>query len=495
LYNLGLAYNNTGEAILSGLALEEALECARQSQLRRIEAYALLGIGYLYTDLDFYEPAMDAFRSSSEIAEEVNEKFLTFYLAMMRSSITGIQGDFSSAESYLAESRAAIEESTSKVEWGLWHRTSGRLALMKGELGGAVEQLEQACRLLADAARPLEMMVTRVFLAQAYYLHGQHGEALNELLAAFTTAEAMDNKVALIRNARFAGDIVQFAATQPRTSQTAKSLLDEIQRYEDTIPSIRRRLRAQVSEVHLEPPKFIIHTLGRTDVEVDGRPIEQRDWQYQKRVREVFFFLLSMPEGSTTEALAAGIWHDTLSSSVKIQVRNAIYRLRSALGHEVVQSTESGYSFNRNMDYENDAEQFEALLQKGQESKDPSQRAGYYRTACDLYCGPYLPDMEGTWVVAERERFWKLYVDAALHISRYFMETRNYNSAILYCEKILREDNAVEEAHRMILSVYGQRGERGLLKRQYEKCVLALGELGLKPSSETVSLYKSLINT
>jgi two-component SAPR family response regulator len=494
LYNLGLVYNNTGEAVAAAMALEEAVDCARQSQMRRLEAYALLGIGYLYTDLDFFEPALEAFRAAHDIAQDVNEKFLSFYLGMMRATITTLQGDTRLAEEFLNESQAAIEGSSSKVEWGMWLRARGRLVMAQGDPHKAVELLTESCSSLADAHRPAEMLAARFYLALAHHRCNQLDQSIQAVKEAFFLGSQLDSNLPLVRAGRFVKEALSAAAQHHSCADQARGLLLEIERYEETIPAIRRKLRSHVVEVRLAPPKYSIHTLGREDVEVDGKPVEQREWLHQKRVREVFFYLNSQPGGATTEELAMAIWHDTLSPSVKIQVRNAIYRLRSALGHDAVLSIEAGYSFNRALDYQSDMEQFESYIRKGREAEEDSPRVGYYRTACDLYRGHYLPGIDGTWVLVERERLWKLYVDTALYSARYLFQTHSYNSAVECCERILREDGAVEEAHRLILSIYGKRGEKGLLKRQYEKCVRALSDLGLKPSNETISLYKKLLN-
>ena len=149
--------------------------------------------------------------------------------------------------------------------------------------------------------------------------------------------------------------------------------------------------------------------------------------------------------------------------------------------------------FNRNLDYEYDAEIFEIRLKQAEAAKKPRDKIKAYRSAVELYKGAYLADIGGSWAIAERERIWRLYLSAVLTLAQLHLELGDGEKALEYCHKILAEDECNEEAHRIAMRAYASRGDRAAVKRQYNNCKNALlHELKTQPTPETEQLYMTL---
>jgi two-component SAPR family response regulator len=282
--------------------------------------------------------------------------------------------------------------------------------------------------------------------------------------------------------------------SEPAVGRPASRLLKEIGQFEQKIPTLRRSLRRQASTVPFAPPKLSIQALGRVLVTVDSRPIANAEWQAQKKVRDLFFFLLAHPDGLTKEAMAAIFWPDSTPAQLKLQFKNTMYRLRHALGQDVVVFDQDCYQFNRDLDYEYDVETFLAKLDQAQATPEGDGQIPAYQAAVHLYRGDYLPEMEGDWIWAKREQLRDAYLGATLKLASLYLESEKYDLALDYCQRALASDPCLEEAHRLAMRVYAATGNQAAIARQFERCRQALlKEVNAHPSSQTQTLYETLM--
>jgi two-component SAPR family response regulator len=222
--------------------------------------------------------------------------------------------------------------------------------------------------------------------------------------------------------------------------------------------------------------------------------VEAPDWHSRQSVRDLFFLLLAHPEGLTKEKVGFIFWPDSSPSQLKLRFKNNIYRLRRALGQDVILFDEDRYRFNWALDYEYDVETFWRRLTQAQTRIDPGEQVAFYRQAIELYAGPYLPEVEGTWVLPERERLCHAYVEATLKLAEFCLETSESEMALTYCQSVLVEDPSLEEAHCLAMRAHAAIGNRAAIARQFEHCRQALlQEVDAPPSSQTRSLYETLM--
>lgn len=492
LNNLGVLYHQTGDLVKAGVTFEEGLLLARQSSIARMEAYILSGLGELYIDLDDPIPAVQAFRASRQVLQRLDDRFLTFYLDLAEAVQVAVSGDRDLADNLLEKARAYVKDSSSDKEWGLWYRAAGRLSSLKGYQEEAIGHFTLAVQHFVKAEQDTDAAITCLFLAKAFDESKDEPTALIHLHEAFHLISTLESSQSFRSAARHVKGLLKKALPKGKTGEEIGKVYKAIEIYEKNIPGYRRQLRPQLTNIPLSPPNVIIRSLGQCTVILDGVEVAHPDWINQKRARDVFFYLLEHPDGVTNEMIAQVIWPQRMDQRVKIQVRNTIYRLRCALGNEIITYDEQKYRFNRLLDYEYDVEKFSSMCDLARKLSDRKEKINAFEKAVDCYQGVFLPDVDGGWLHVERGRLWKQFLETALTLTSLYLERGEADRGLDIVEKILKQDVSVEEAHRLAMMAFAAKGEKTMIVRQYERCKKALSELDLAPSKETERLYETL---
>jgi two-component SAPR family response regulator len=316
--------------------------------------------------------------------------------------------------------------------------------------------------------------------------------ALNALL--LTALDAPEQRRQLIQAGREVIATLALAGAEGARKALPAALLTQVEDYSNSISSARRLVRRHAGVVPFAPPKMIIRTMGKVQVKVADRVITSSDWQVQT-ARDLFLLLLAHPEGLTKEAIGEIFWPDSTISELKLRFKNTIYRLRHGAGKDAILfEGESRYLFNRTMDYEYDVESYLKEISLAERADTTEKRVAHYQNALRLYRGDYLPDLDESWVIAERERLFQSYIDVLLKLANMAMNNQKYEEALEICQKALKADSCQEDVHRLAMRIYAAMGNRALLIRQYDQCRQALlEEVDAEPSYQTQALYQSLI--
>jgi LuxR family transcriptional regulator, maltose regulon positive regulatory protein len=493
--NLAILHHLQGEYERAAALFSDGLAIAKYHGMNRMEAYILCGMGDLYADLDAVEAALDVYERTRVFAEQNEDIFLQTYLNLMEAAQARDRGDIAHARGLLASADRLVHESSSEFETGLLQIEEGRIDLAVGYAQAAIDHFHQAALVFDKGGQRLEAARAYLYLATACFSANSIDDAYSYLHYSLEIASAMDSQNLLVVAGRSAKALLQAAQEHPLVGHQASSLLKKVTQFERTIPSLRRRLRPHASAIKFVPPKLTISALGKALVAQDGKPVTVAEWQNQRRAREVFFCLLAHPQRLTKEALGLIFWPESSAGQLKLQFKNTIYRIRYALGQDVLLFDGDRYWFNPEQDYEYDVESFITNVVIGQSDQKRADRIAAYRVAIDLYQGPYLPEMEGNWVSAERERFWRMYEEAMLDLARLYLEGGDFLETLEACQRILAEDPCLEEAYRLLMQAYAARGNQAEVTRQFDRCRKALlEEVGAQPSPQTVSLYLKLIS-
>lgn len=493
LNNLGVLNHLLGEYKQAAQLFEETLELARQHGFKRIEAFAFTGVGDLYADLDAGTAALDAYQKAREIAQPMGNRFLLLYLELAEATLARKAGDFSRASERLAAAWNRLPQGGASSEHGYFALAQGQLSLSTGAAEEAAGQLQEAIRCFDNGGQVVEAARAYLCLAAAWHAAGQLDQARTAVREALRRAAKLESQHVLVVTAQQVKTVLEADQEDPEVQQQVERLQRQVQSFETHLSSIRRSLRKHTSSVPFAPPKITIRALGRAQVELDGKPVTVPEWLNQKRVREFFFTLLSRPEGMTKEEIGLMFWPDSSTAQLKQQFKNLIYRLRYALGQDVVLFDEYRYWFNRGLDYEYDVETFLNQLSKAEAAEDPGEKIAAFRAAVDTYRGSYFVEAEGNWVWQEREHLREMHLDALLSLARLHLHIGEYKQTLEYCQRIQLIDDCLEEAYRLAMEAHHHSGNRGGVKRQFERCRQALlREINASPSDQTVSLYRRL---
>jgi len=196
-------------------------------------------------------------------------------------------------------------------------------------------------------------------------------------------------------------------------------------------------------------------------------------------------------------------WPESDADSARRNLHQAIYVLRQTLRGEDftsphVQFENDGYRINPELDLWVDYEAFETSCRTAQQMVEQGladQAEERFRVAELLYQDHlFAEDLYEDWIQPKRQYLWQLYLYIFDWLSKHYLERTDYQEAIALCQRVLARDGSLEAAHRILIQCFSLQGQRQLAIRQYQICVYALKEeLGVKPSSETVQLYQSLL--
>lgn len=492
LNNLGVLQDLLGEYEAALLSLEKAVEYAAIAGYPRMKAYALASIGDLYRDMDAANEAEEAYGQAYALARQVNERFLVFYLALMEGVIAWAAGKDGRAGEWFAEARGLLETSASQYEKHLFHLEQAGINCMAGKFGEVIASLAESIHFFERENYAVELIRAHLYLAIAHFQSGE-AQAAGAHFARLADVQRQPENIHIlvVSASEFINRLEKIKTAGEQYSWIA-ALLGEISRFEERLPSLRRSLRRRVAAIPLGMPRLVIRTLGKMQVKISGHAVTSADWQTQT-ARDLFFLLLAHPEGLSKEAIGEIFWPDSSPLELKLRFKNTIYRLRHALGKDVVMFSDETYFFNRALDYDEDIETFLREVNQAETAVNPEQKIAHYLAVVKIYKGIYLPDLDGTWVLMERERYYQFFMGALLKLAGLYIERNQYEAALNFCQRALREDRCQEDAYRLAMRSYAALGNRAALIRQFELCKQALlQELGTTPSEKTQTLFEQL---
>jgi ATP/maltotriose-dependent transcriptional regulator MalT/two-component SAPR family response regulator len=491
LNNLGFLYHNIlGEYEKANLSFREGLTCAIRCRYLQTEAMISIGVGELYAELGEYEGARQFYEQAGVIAREMEDRFLLNYLPLAQSALFLLQNDTDRAERVLAESLPAIEAGNSQYEMGLWSLRRGWLSLARNEPDSAVAFLNKARQYFTDDGRELETQWSCVWLAAALSAAGKIAEARTVFKSVLNGASSVPHAlVAVIRLARpWLGALLADASI----GKLAAPLFLQAERLEARMASLRRELRRTPQTVTLSAPRLNIHSLGWTKVTVNTRPVE---WPTQS-VRELFFFFLTSSKPLSKEQVAEVLWPDLEDPErIKQRFKNELYRLRRAVGPDIILLDGDLYRFNRSLDYDHDLDDFETYLTRARSAQTDAERIENYEKAVNLVNGVYLADIGAAWAIIDRERIQRTFLEAAIELAELYEKVNNPEKMLETCRRALELDPAHEPAHQLAMRAHAARGDRKAVARQYQLCRdESLRLFNLPPTEETENLYRRLIS-
>jgi LuxR family transcriptional regulator, maltose regulon positive regulatory protein len=493
LNNLGVLHHYQGEYEAAIRAFETGLEYARQSGFRWQESAFMTSLGDVYCDLDEHESANQAYINALEIAKQVGFQILINYLSLAQARLARLRGLNREAHRHLAEAETFVQATGSNYDRSFFHLELGCLRVMENKPAQAIPDLERALEhaqqgnLIAEAAR------SRVWLAVAYLGSGDGAAARLHLRTILGVGKAEPVYFPVLQTVRQVRPWLAGLREDPETGPELAAWLESAAQVEARLPALRKRLRRLLSSLPIQTPHLSIQAFGRAQVRLNGKLVSSAQWRTAS-VRELFFYFLSNPRPVSKEAVGGALWPELDNSHLKLRFKNNLYHLRHALGMEIIQFENNTYFFNRFQDYEYDIENFEANLDKVKSAIEVEKRIAALRAAIDLRKGPFLQDLDATWVLPERERLDRACLDALKQLVELQRETGNLQAALAACQEALKIDLCREDIHFLAMQIHAQRGDRLAVIWQYQACREALrAELDVDPPDEMVTLYRQQV--
>lgn len=274
----------------------------------------------------------------------------------------------------------------------------------------------------------------------------------------------------------------------------------------DRDPGVRQVADHALGRIVYRPPYVLrIRTLGAFALWRGDQEVRDRDWRSSK-ARQLFQILVTeRGKNKPREWILETLWPEMEYEAAANNLRVTINRLSKAIEPDRPDGTPSSYivqqadtySFNMTANYDLDSTAFVSAVEEGRDADHNGQRQAAvvaYRRAIGLYNGPYLPDnIYEDWTVIERERLMQLFNEAALRLGALLLEEGIAHEGIGLAWRVLENDQAQEEAYRLLMRAHTYLGERSTALRLFNRCVAVLAQdLGVEPLPETVALVSAI---
>jgi DNA-binding SARP family transcriptional activator/predicted ATPase len=232
-----------------------------------------------------------------------------------------------------------------------------------------------------------------------------------------------------------------------------------------------------------------IAVLGKPHLTWQGQPLTAD--LISAKGQALLVYLAVTGQTCSRQAISGLLWGDLSEERARGNLRLTLSKLRSVVGGYVIPTRQS-LAFDFALPHSLDAGEFTRHCA----TPDKAQ-ASQLEAAIGLYRGNFLddfhlhdaPDFE-TWVVVERERFQQMALASFSHLASSAQGQNDFDKAAAFMRRILALEPWREEAHRQLMTVLAQSGQRTAALNQFEACKKHLDEeLGVQPSGETKALY------
>ncbi len=225
-----------------------------------------------------------------------------------------------------------------------------------------------------------------------------------------------------------------------------------------------------------------VRLLGQFEVRLDGRPIDLPTRPAQAMLA---YRILHVGTRTRREQLAGLLWPDSDAANARNNVRQALWRLRAALGAAYLQTDKISIAFRPSVD---DRLDVVALARTDLSASTTADLID----AVSVYTGELLPGFYDDWVGLERERLRAIFERKIRLLLERLLEQR-WRDAAEWSERWLALGEVPEAAYRALMVAQCQLGGPASVTAVYRRCVESLRhEFDVEASEPTQLLYRQL---
>ncbi len=211
---------------------------------------------------------------------------------------------------------------------------------------------------------------------------------------------------------------------------------------------------------------------------------DRKAWKLERKTAGLLAFL-TLEGGTTRSRLAGLLWPDSLESTARNNLSQVARRLREGAGIAVL-TGDDRLSLSPELSIDASKLELEAFAGNDQ---TVLRFQGELLEGLDYDDCPEFQD----WLLIKRESFLALRRDAHLRLSQAAEFAGQSRVALEHANQVLELDPVSEVAHRHVMRLHYQNGDRGAALNAFERCKQVLEqELGVPPLPETLALAKAI---
>lgn len=244
-----------------------------------------------------------------------------------------------------------------------------------------------------------------------------------------------------------------------------------------------------------------IQTLGQFNLWIDGKKVDSKLWGRDKTI-QLFQYLISNRQRHALhkEKIMEHLWEEGDDRDFKV----ALHGINKVLEPNRPSRTDPKYVIRQGVSYQLnlehiwiDVDALEQYVIIGNDAlgtdTDISKQA--YKSAIHLYQGVYLPNrIYEDWSSEEREKIQILILGTYVTLAELILNEQPLES-IRLAQSAIAIDATWEDAYRIQMQGYINKGNRPQALKTYQKCADVLDEeYGIEPLPETKKLLKEIEN-
>jgi DNA-binding SARP family transcriptional activator/predicted ATPase len=225
---------------------------------------------------------------------------------------------------------------------------------------------------------------------------------------------------------------------------------------------------------------------GTARVEEDGHWIQIG----RRKAVALLAYLVVTRQAFTREALASLFWTDAEPSRGLAYLRTTLWTLNQALGEDWAVIEQDAIAYNPAAGITDDVSEFRAKIALHEETHAAALYRGDFLSGFNL---PDSPQFE-EWQFFQREDLKREFTLILERLIAYHSARDEFETALGYARRWLMIDALHEPAHRWLMRLYIDSGQRSAAIRQYQELSRLLeAELGVEPEAATQELYREVM--
>jgi ATP/maltotriose-dependent transcriptional regulator MalT/DNA-binding SARP family transcriptional activator len=263
----------------------------------------------------------------------------------------------------------------------------------------------------------------------------------------------------------------------------------------------RRNLMPEKAPLHLEnwPWPIKIYTLGRFELQRDGRPIRFSRKAQQKPLSMLKALIAFGGKEVREDQIEDALWPEADGDIAYQSFKITLHRLRQLLGYEkAIQRQEGRLTLDPRYCWV-DVWAFEQILEEADaRSKEGKKEVanGLIEKATEMYRGSFLGrEIEQPWATSLRERLREKFLRNVGRLGLYWQQAGQWEKALDGYHKGLEIDNLAEEFYQGLMTCYHHLGRRPEALGVYQRCKRNLSSaLGIEPSAKTEAIHHKILS-
>jgi two-component SAPR family response regulator len=229
-----------------------------------------------------------------------------------------------------------------------------------------------------------------------------------------------------------------------------------------------------------------IHTLGRLEIEVDGATLHFGRSPPRKPLALLESLIAATNRTLSAHAACEVLWPEAEGFDAYRALITTVYRLRRLLRHhEAVRFCGKAISLNDSLVWV-DAWSFDRGIRD-------SQQLPQLAAALDLYCGPFLRDIEHPHAFETRDRLQRRYERGVRVVAQRYQADGNDAAAISLYERAIDLGATSEELFREQMQCLIRVGQTAAAAEVFQRCRAVLSRrFGISPSVATVLAFRCI---